>query len=1422
MKDDKSKIKPTDILDKKVEETSIIKDEINQAIFESNKDSIILYRIGKDGKISNFIEANPAAIKLFGYTKNELLSLNVKDIESISDKKLESRIEKIQTTGSINFKTVVKTKNGNKRNVEIENIFLNNFDEPAILSIIRDVTERKQMENNIKKANESLTTILEAIPDLLFEVGFDGRIYHYQSHRDDFLAVSPSEFMGKLFQDILPNDAAKVCFEAINEANEKGWSYGKQYSLDLKKGIFWFELSVSPIENGLDKDKHFILLARDITTRKKSEQALQKSQEKLRGVFDLANSGIILTDLRGKYLLFNNWLMEVLGYTRAEMNKLGRADITHPDDLEKSNMLFNQIIEGKIDRYQLEKRFIRKDKSFFWGEISTSAIKDRNNKTVNTIGIITDITERKLNEEKLKISESRLLDAQKVAKVGSWETDLTFKNVVWSTEIYRIFGLNPEKTALTLELFMSFVHPDDQKIIESKFIHSIKTNTINSVEHRIITPDGSLKYVEQRWKIVIDNKGNAIRAEGTCQDITERKKVEKVQEDSLNLIRKITSRVPGVVYQYLLRPDGSSCFPYASDGIKQIYDVYPDDVKEDASKVFANIHPEDLETVSESIQESAKNLTLWNKEYRVKHKNGTILFVLGNSIPQKEEDGSVVWHGYITDITDRKISEEKLRENQEFLKQTQIIAKIGSYSLDFKSGKWTSNSILETVFGIDKNFDWTIEGWKSLIHPEWKQTIENHLKNEVIGKKNSFNKEYKIIKADNKQERWVHGLGEIIYNEKKEPLQLIGTIQDVTEEKIYEEKLRESEEKYRGLVEGSPDGIVLYSDEKIVYINDEGLRMIGAKNRSEIIGKPILQFIHPESKNSIIKRMKEVVMDNNASATVEEKFVDLNGNSIDVEIKAIPTIYDHKAAVQVIVHDITERKQTQEKIRQLSRAVEQSPVTIVITNTKGEIEYANPKFVETTGYSLDEVIGQNPRVLKSGYTSPEEYKELWKTLAAGKEWHGEFHNMKKNGDLYWESASISPIVNAQGQITHFIAIKEDITSRKKTDIELIKAKNKAEESDRLKLAFLANMSHEIRTPMNGILGFTELLKEPKLTGEEQQEYIEIIEKSGKRMLNIINDIINISKVESGQIEIKLSETNINEQIGYLNTFFKPETKQKGIKLLVKEQLSNQNCIVLTDKEKIYAILTNLVKNAIKFTNTGSIEFGCVKKDKFLEFFVKDSGLGISLSQQKMIFERFRQANETMTRTHEGSGLGLAISKAYVEMLGGKIWVESKIGIGSTFYFTIPYKDGFELEKKNKVKKEKTKNKEENKVKNLKILIVEDDAISKLLITIAVKPYSKDILKVSTGIEAVETCRSNPDIDLVMMDINMPEMGGYEATKLIREFNENLIIIAQTANGMESDRDNAIAAGCTDYISKPVNITSLSDLIKKYFRKKKRN
>ena len=387
---------------------------------------------------------------------------------------------------------------------------------------------------------------------------------------------------------------------------------------------------------------------------------------------------------------------------------------------------------------------------------------------------------------------------------------------------------------------------------------------------------------------------------------------------------------------------------------------------------------------------------------------------------------------------------------------------------------------------------------------------------------------------------------------------------------------------------------------------------------------------------------------------------------------------------------------------------------------------------------------------------------------------------------------------------------------KETNVKLEKAKVKAEESDKLKSAFLANMSHEIRTPMNGIMGFAELLKSGNLSPEENKNYIEIIEKSGMRLLSIINDIVDISKIEAGQMMVSYSTTNVDEQLRYLQTFFNPETQDKGIQLILKKSLDAEETIISTDPEKLYAILINLAKNAIKYTVKGSIEFGYEKKDNQIEFFVEDTGIGISKDRQKAIFERFIQADFNDKMARQGAGLGLAIAKAYVELLGGKIWVESEIDKGSKFYFSIP--DLIQTEENNLEQKIISTPKNPCEINNLKILVTEDDNISRMLILKVLEEFGNEILIAQTGVEAVEICQKNPDLDLILMDIQMPQMDGYEATKEIRKFNSRVIILAQTAYALEGDKAKTIAVGCNGYISKPIKKEELSNLLQHYFCK----
>jgi len=371
--------------------------------------------------------------------------------------------------------------------------------------------------------------------------------------------------------------------------------------------------------------------------------------------------------------------------------------------------------------------------------------------------------------------------------------------------------------------------------------------------------------------------------------------------------------------------------------------------------------------------------------------------------------------------------------------------------------------------------------------------------------------------------------------------------------------------------------------------------------------------------------------------------------------------------------NLISKKEAEIQLRVLSRSVEQNPASIVITNTKGDIEYVNPKFTLLSGYSLEDVLGKNPRILKTDTTTPEEYKNLWQTITSGNDWHGEFQNRKKNGDIYFESASISPIINEEGILTHFIAVKEDITEKRNMLHDLINAKDKAEESDRLKTAFLHNISHEIRTPMNAIVGFSGFLNNPDLLPEKRKEFTDIIIKSSDQLLAIITDIVSVATIESGQAKIFEKETNLNAICNLLNEQFKLKAEKQNISLCLKTALPDNEALVKTDETKLTEILSNLISNAIKFTKQGYVNFGYCIKGENIEFYVEDTGIGIPAEMHNEIFKRFSQIETETTRQYGGSGLGLSISKAYAELLGGKMWLTSKIEEGATFYVTIPYK-----------------------------------------------------------------------------------------------------------------------------------------------------
>ena len=888
----------------------------------------------------------------------------------------------------------------------------------------------------------------------------------------------------------------------------------------------------------------------------------EEGEKKYRALVDSAFEGIIIIDFEGKILFANQSLIKTFEYTTLEeITGTNVFQYIAPESVPNAIDDLTKVAQGQEIEVANYAGITSKGNKI-WFE-STGKIIEYEGIRADIISVRDITAKRKTGEELTKLRNA-------IDRSGE---------AVFMTDKEGLFTfVNPGFTAIYGYSAGEVIGKETPRILTSglqadadyeSFWNTLLQKKEFTGELKNKRKDGTIIDIEGSANAILDENMNVVGALGIQRDITVRKHAEAIFRD---IIEKNPMSIQILDMEGHTLQTNSAYTRLFGVNPPEGYSVFNDNqlLQQGAGVFFERMKNGEVVYFPDShfnvhdIDPSFPEMPVWVK---------AVGFPLNNNIGIPER--LVFVH---ENITERKQAEEALKESESFLKEAQVIAKLGIYTLEFATGKWKSSEILDEIFGIEKEYDKTVKGWTEVIHPDWQGIMSDYFANEVIGNKTDFDKEYQITRQNDKAERWVHGIGRLKFNEDNQLIYMVGTI-----------------------------------------------------------------------------------------------------------------------------HDITERKLAQQ--------------------------------------------------------------------------------------------------------------------------ELTKARDRAEESDRLKTAFLTNMSHEIRTPMNGILGFAELLKLPGLSGDLQQEYLRIIKKSGDRMLNLINDIVDISKIESGQVNVSVLDTRVNEQTDDIYNLFRPEAEAKGLKFTFKNGLPDEDATIQTDGEMVYSILTNLVKNAIKYTENGSIEFGYTIVNvgtlpatslMQMQFYVKDTGIGIPANRLHAIFDRFVQADIEDTRAFQGAGLGLSISKAYVKMLGGKIWVESKEDEGSQFYFNIPYRPV--TNGKAETKQAVLPDVFTDKIKKLKILIVEDDETSEMLIRIAVSNFSDNILLASTGKQAIEICQTNPDIDLILMDIKMAEMDGYEATRQIRLFNTEVVIIAQTAFGMDGDREKAIDAGCNDYISKPLDILILKRLIADHFNK----
>ncbi len=641
---------------------------------------------------------------------------------------------------------------------------------------------------------------------------------------------------------------------------------------------------------------------------------------------------------------------------------------------------------------------------------------------------------------------------------------------------------------------------------------------------------------------------------------------------------------------------------------------------------------------------------------------------------------------------------------------------------------------------------------------------------------------------------------------------------DITARKEAEDQLRKSEQEYRRIFENVANIFFEASlDGKLINITPS-VEQITKYKREKMIGQPMEAFyFNPSVRDSLLKELytKGEILEH------ELDVKDMDGSAIPCSLNT-KIIYDEEGKPERIVGSITDlrrRKLAEKQIRQLSTALQQSPVSVIITDTDTRILYVNDSFSRFSGLKPQELIGKNPFEITRGQVPLKRYTDLWETVRDGNVWKGELEYIKRDAEKVWLSITVSPVFDENDRPINFIAILEEITERKLAEQHLRKAKEEAEKSDHLKSSFLANMSHEIRTPMNAILGFSSLLKEGTLEKEQSDYYIDIINSKGRDLLRIISDIIDISRIEAGDLYIKMEPVEVFPFIREIYREFKEDTQVKSrsnlqFRLNVPEP--EKKMIVNTDPSRMKQVFVNLIQNALKFTSDGFVELGFETSDKNeIRFYVRDSGIGIPEDKQKIIFDRFRQIDDSNTREYGGTGLGLAICKNLLELMGTRLSLESVEGQGSEFCFRMKYILTEKPETREKTE-EFTGIKTDFDLRGKKIMIVEDDGSSYLFLETFLNRFSPDIVWARTGKQAVELVRKNKDLDLVLMDIRMPEMDGLEATKRIRKTHPSLPIVAQTAYAQVTDRKLALENGCNDYLSKPISPVELTAMLAKYF------
>ncbi|QGY43654.1 PAS domain S-box protein [Maribellus comscasis] len=875
---------------------------------------------------------------------------------------------------------------------------------------------------------------------------------------------------------------------------------------------------------------------------------------------------------------------------------------------------------------------------------------------------VKNVTDEFLTKKELKINTKRLNRAERLADFGSWEFSVDDKIMIASDGAVKIYGARSNQ--FSLEEAQNFPLKKYRKELNKALKDLINLAKPYNIKFEIKRPtDSKIRRIHS----IAEYREDKRMVFGVIHDITEAEEAQKALGESENNLKHLFKNMnSGFAYHKIITDKSGKPIDY----------------------IFLDVNSKFEEIIGLKRQEILNRRVLdilpntekfWIERYgRVALTGKPDNFSEYGSLTGKYFEVSAYspkknyFAITFTDISKRVQSEIDLKESLEDLRMAQKYAKIGNWKYNRKTEEiqWSEQifEILEREpsLGVIK----PIEVSKYLSEKDIKELGAAVTRALVNNKASEL--QVRIILPGNKT-KWAEIIcqPEKTDNQKSKGQIIQGTIQDITESKNAEEELNTTNKLLRTVIDNIPDAIYMKDTQYRKLIANKGDAIhCGVDDISEIIGKSDYDIYPKEIADIYTEDDRRVIEKGETIINREELLPSGDKNRIILTSK-FPLKNDNDKIIGLvgIGRDITELKENQKKLDLFQYIIYQTPLSVMITGTNGEIEYVNPGFTNATGYKSEEVIGKDPGFLKSGFTEPSHYKELWNSICSGKTWYGEFHNKKKDGTYFWENAVIAPVFDDKEKIIHFVAIKEDITEKKQIIEDLKIAKEKAEESNRLKSNFLTNLSHEIRTPLNGILGFSNLICSGTADAGRLKYYGEIVEASGRRLTKVIEDIIDMSMLQSNQLKFEISEFDLGDVLEELYNSYRESYKSKltDIEFSLKS-LKIENFVVKSDRLRVKQALNNIIENAFKFTEKGFIKFGYFNfDDETVTLFVEDSGIGIEENKSKIIFEAFRQGEEGDSRKYEGSGLGLTISNAIMEKLGGGVEFESKKGGSSIFY-----------------------------------------------------------------------------------------------------------------------------------------------------------